>query len=108
MANTAKRLAQFAVLTTSSGIYTTPTGTKTILRSFDVANTVPTGIPFRFYLVPRGGNPATSNSLCYNKIVPAENNLGWEGEQVLEFGDVIYVQALTAGLTATISGVEIA
>ncbi len=108
MASTGKRLAQYAITTTPSGVYTAPSGTKTVMKSWDVANTIPSGIPFRFHLVPRDGTPTTSNALCYNKIVAAEDVLGWEGEHTLETGDSLVVQALSAGLTITIDGVEIA
>lgn len=106
MGTVARRLAQFDIRTFVSGIYTTPTGIKTILKSWMVCNTTASGIPLRLFLVPRDGVAGSANALCYNKNIPAEEVWGWEGEQVLEFGDSIQVQALAAGLTITLSGVE--
>ncbi len=108
MSNSARRLFQFAIGTGASGIYSPPSGVaKTILRSFDIANTTSSGIQVRLHIVPAGGSATIGNALMYGKVVAAEDVLGYEGEQVIYTGESFTVQALSAGLTITGSGIEV-
>ena len=87
-------------------LYTTPTLTRTLLKSIDVCNTTSGALTLRIFLVVTGGSPGTTNALYYDYTVAANTTLSWRGLQVLVAGTTIQVQSTTTGLTITASGGE--
>lgn len=106
MANTALQLGQAGIGTGVTTLYTVPGSTKTIVKSIDLCNTTTSPIKVRIFLVPSGESALTTNALVYDKTIPANDMLGWEGEQVLGAAATIQIQASLAGVTIIASGVE--
>jgi hypothetical protein len=106
MANTALQLGQAGITTGVTTLYTVPGATKTVVKSIDLCNTTTSPIKVRIFLVPSGGSALAANALVYDKTIPANDVLGWEGEQVLAAAGFIQIQASLAGVTIVASGVE--
>ena len=87
-------------------LYTTPTLTRTFLKSIDVCNTTAGALTLRIFLVVSAGTAGTANALYYDYTVAANTTLSWRGFQVLVAGTTIQVKGSGAGLTITASGGE--
>jgi len=100
------QLAQAAITTSYTTMYTTPASTRTYVKGIDVCNT--TGGPISVYvsLVPSGGTAGASNAIFYNAVVPGYTTLQWSSTQVMSVGGTLQAKASAAGATITASGGE--
>ena len=100
------KLGQAAITTGVTTLYTVPANTRTLLKEFSIANTTAAAINVRVFLVPSAGTAGTSNAFLYDVPVPANNDLQYNGIEVLNAGDFIQIQAVSTGLTIIASGGE--
>lgn len=104
MPDTAKRLAgPAAVGTVAATVYTTPAATTTVLRNIHVANTTTGALTFNLSV----GADAAGTRLYSGFSVPANGSLDWSGFIPLAATEVLQALASAAGLTLTVSGVEV-
>ena len=97
-------LAQAAVTTSTTTIYTVPASTRTIIKDINI--TAGSSITVTIYFVPSGGTASTSN--IFLNGVPVNTGTSyfhWVGTQVLPAGTTIQVVA-SAGGNIFISGGE--
>jgi len=87
-------------------LYTTPTLTRTLLKSIDVCNTTSGALTIYISLVASAGTAGTTNALYSNFTIAAYTTLSWRGLQVLVAGTFISVKGSNTGLTITASGGE--
>lgn len=87
-------------------LYTTPTLTRTLLKSIDVCNTTAGALTVFISLVATAGSPGTANALYSGYSIAANTTLSWRGLQVLVAGTFISVKGSSTGLTITASGGE--
>jgi len=87
-------------------LYTTPTLTRTLLKSIDVCNTTAGALTVFISLVASAGTAGTANALYSGYTIAANTTLSWRGLQVLVAGTFISVKSTTTGLTITASGGE--
>ena len=87
-------------------LYTTPTLTRTLLKSIDVSNTTAGALTIFISLVASAGTAGTANALYSGYTIAANTTLSWRGFQVLVAGTFISVKSTTTGLTITASGGE--
>ena len=104
MADTAKRLAGPAQLTTSAATqYTVPASTTAVVRNIHVANTSAAVAKFTMSI----GTDAAGTRFYDEVEIPVDGALDWSGFLVLAATEVIQAKSDTAtALTLTISGVE--
>jgi len=100
------KLGQIAMTTATAVAYTVPSNTRTMVKNFDMCNTNNTLQTFSIYLVPAGQSPSTSNALFYNNNINGYSSIQWSGVEILNQGDMIYVQGSSSGITIYISGAE--
>ena len=103
---TPTKLGQAAITTGVTTLYTVPAATRTLLKEFSIANTTAADINVRVFLVPSAGSAGTGNAFLYDVPVPTANALQYNGVEVLNAGDTIQIQAVSAGLTIIASGAE--
>jgi hypothetical protein len=103
-------LAQAAITTSYTTIYTVPTNpttpTRTYMKQIDVCNTTGSPITFNLHIVQATFSEGTQNALFYGQSVNANSTFSYSGVQVLPTLSTIQVKASGAGLTITISGGE--
>ena len=87
-------------------LYTTPTLTRTFVKSIDVCNTTSGALTVFISLVAPLGTAGTANALYSGYTIAANTTLSWRGLQVLVAGTTIQVKSTTTGLTITASGGE--
>lgn len=100
------KFGQAAITTGVTTLYTVPASTRALVKEFSIANTTAAAINVRVFFVPSAGSAATSNAFLYDVPVPANNALQYNGIEVLNAGDTIQIQAVSAGLTIIASGGE--
>lgn len=98
------KVAQAAIGTALSTLYTVPASSDLLVKDFDICNTTVTPITVTVYFVPSGGTAGAANSLMSGYSIPAQGLVQWSGTQVLNAGDFIQVIASSAGCTINISG----
>lgn len=104
MPDTAKRLAgPTAVGTAAATVYTVPAATTAILRNVHVANTTAGALTFNLSI----GADAAATRFYSGFSVPANGSLDWSGFIPLAATEVLQALASAAGLTLTVSGVEV-
>lgn len=108
MANTPKRMALTQLTTSNATLYTVPAATTTILKSMDFVNTSSSAATLTVYVVPTGGSASAANALISGRSIAGNDNLGWEGEMVLNAGDfIVAVAGTTSVINAFLNGVEL-
>ena len=104
MSDTAKRLAGPTALGTASAtLYTVPAATTTILRHIRITNTTATEKKATMGI----GADAIGTRLFSETPIPGNGGLDWSGFTVLVAAETLRGHGDAAGLTATISGVEV-
>ena len=97
-------LAQAAVTTSTTTIYTVPASTRTIIKDINI--TAGSSITVTIYFVPSGGTAGAGN--IFLNVAPVNTGASyfhWVGTQVLPAGTTIQVVA-SAGGNIFISGGE--
>jgi hypothetical protein len=110
MSMTAKPLATSAYAASSeTTIYTSPTGTRTILDKFTLYNTDTAPITYTVKLVPVGGTAAANHTIVVKTVAPGETyTLPEVIGHVLESGGFVSEQASAANkLVRRLSGREV-
>lgn len=100
------KLAQAAITTGTTTIYTVPASTRALVKDIDICNTTGGALTVNLHLVPSAGTAGTGNALLYGTSINANTTLQWTGVQVMNAGDTIQVQGSGLGLTVNISGGE--
>jgi hypothetical protein len=100
------QLAQGAIGTGLSTLYTTPAGTRTYVKDIDVSNAAAVAVSLWIYLVAAGGTAGAGNILVPGILVPASGMFQWSGTQVLLPGQTIQALAGAPGLSLIASGGE--
>ena len=98
-------LAQAAVTTSTTTIYTVPASTRTIIKDINI--TAGSSITVTIYFVPSGGTAGTGN--IFLNVAPVNTGASyfhWVGTQVLPTGTTIQVVASGTGGNIFISGGE--
>lgn len=92
----------------SGVVYTAPatSGSYTIIKSINVANTSISSEVFSINLVPSGGTVGVSNVVVGNINMTANNVFSYETSIVMPAGSTLQVSQLATNLTFIISGVE--
>lgn len=90
----------------ATALYTVPTGSRVMLKDFDLSNTTAGALLAYVYLVPSGDSPTTSNLLVPGSQIEGLQIMQWSGTQVLEEGDALYGKASAAGVNLRASGGE--
>lgn len=98
------KIAQGAIGTTLSTLYTVPASSTLLVKDFDICNTTASAIAITVYFVPSGGTAGTANMIVPSYSLPANAMMQWSGTQVLNAGDFIQVIASAVGSTINISG----
>lgn len=106
MALTAKRLDTRAVGTSLATHYTAPGSTKARITEVTLCNTTTADITIRVHFVPSGGSADTTNAILYDFPVPPGVPFIIPLNSWLNTGDFIRMVAASAGIAATISGIE--
>lgn len=110
MATAYKILAQSAPSATSSTkIYTVPGSTSTVISTVVICNRAATADTFRLSVAVADASSgvATSQYLCYDAVVQANDTITLTLGITLAATDTFYVYAGTANLTFTLFGGEI-
>ena len=100
----ANLLAQSALTTSYSILYTANTSSRVYVNDICVCNTTGAALSVYISLVPLNGTPGASNAIFYNASIPAYSTLQWTGTQVLNSGATIQAYASATGCTVNISG----
>jgi hypothetical protein len=92
----------------SGTIYTAPTssGSYSIVKSINVANTSTATQVFSLNLVPSGESPGIANVIVGNIVMSGANVFSYETSIVMPAGSVLQITQPNNDLTFTISGVE--
>lgn len=108
---TAKRLVEGTALTTANAtLYTSDTGTKTVIQAASVLNVSAGAVVMYLYLVPSGGVAAAANAVIAASIAAGATYPCTEIiNEVLEPGGFISARASSGtSISITSSGVTIA
>ena len=100
------QIAQAAMTTSYTTVYTVPEVTRTYVKDIDIMNTTAASINVFVSLVPDGGTAGTSNALIYQMAIPAYTMFQWAGTQIIDTASTIQVKASNTGCTINISGGE--
>lgn len=100
------KLAQAAVTTGTTTIYTVPALTRALVKDIDLCNTTAGALTINVHLVPSAGSASAANALFFGASISANTTLQWSGVQVMNAGDTIQVQGSGLGITVSISGGE--
>lgn len=107
MALNEKKLAQAAVTSAVTTVYTVPTGARALIKTFDLCNNSLIHVrKATVYFVPSGASPADSNTIVPNVDLEPRSMLQWTGLQVLNAGDSVQVTANDSDVTLNMSGAE--
>ncbi len=89
-------------------VYTapSPSGSYSIVKSINVANTSTSTEVFSINLVPSGGTVGVSNVIVGNIVLTGNNVFSYETSIVMPEGSTLQVSQVATNLTFTISGVE--
>jgi hypothetical protein len=98
------QIAQAAVTTGYTTIYTVIAAQRLYIKDIDVCNTTGAAVTFTAHLVPSGSTALVGNALFYGSSIAANDNLQWTGTQIIDVGATIQVKASAVGCTVTISG----
>jgi len=98
------QIAQAAVTTGYTTIYTVAASQRLYIKCVDVCNTSGAATTFTMHLVANGSSALVANALFYGSSIAANDNLQWTGTQLMDVGGTIQVKASAANLTVTISG----
>lgn len=98
------QIAQAAVTTGYTTIYTVAASQRLYIKCVDVCNTNGVATTFTMHLVANGSTALVGNALFYGSSIAANDNLQWTGTQLMDVGGTIQVKASAANLTVTISG----
>lgn len=82
----------------------TPSASRDLVKTINIANTTGTAETVTVYIVPSGGSPGADNVLIPGVSIAANSMLQWRGEVVLEAGDSLQATASAAGLTLMAAG----
>lgn len=100
------QLGQAAIAVLGTTLYTTPANTRSFVKSMTLCNTTSGAITFNFHLIPSGGTAGTDNALFYGSSIAPNTTIQWDGVQIMNDGDSLYLSADVVGLTITVSGAE--
>lgn len=100
------KIAQAAMTTEYTVIYTSPTDTRTYVKDITVVNTTSTSKNIYVNLVPSAVTTDASNAIFYNTPLPANTTVQWCGIQILNPADTVEVKASDTGCTVSVSGGE--
>jgi len=98
------KMAQEALTTAYSILYTTPTSTRTYVKDITVANTTSGSLNVFVHIVPDGSSAGTANALLYTKAIAADDIYQWSGLQIMNANDTLQAKASGTGLTINVSG----
>jgi len=98
------KIAQEALTTAYSILYTTPTSTRTYVKDITVANTTSGALDVFVHIVPDGDSTGTANALLYTKEVATDDIYQWSGLQIMNANDTLQAKASGTGLTINVSG----
>lgn len=98
------KIAQAAIGTTLSTLYTVPASSTLLVKDFDICNTTTAAITITVHFVPSGGTAGAANMIVPAYSLPANAMMQWAGTQVLNVDDFIQVIASAVGSTINISG----
>tara|TARA_R110000737_G_scaffold57464_1_gene82799 strand:+ start:308 stop:646 length:339 start_codon:yes stop_codon:yes gene_type:complete len=98
------KMAQEALTTAYSILYTTPTSTRTYVKDITVANTTSGSLNVFVHIVPDGSSAGTANALLYTKAIAAYDIYQWSGLQIMNANDTLQAKASGTGLTINVSG----
>ena len=101
---TGVQIAQAAVTTGYTTIYTVAASQRLYIKCVDVCNTSGTDTTFTMHLVAAGSTALVGNALFFGSSIAANDNLQWTGTQLIDTDATIQVKASAANLTVTISG----
>lgn len=100
------KIAQ-AVMTVSPVLfYTVPDSSRLFLKDINITNTTSGVLGATIYLVPVGGSTGTTNALMYQWKLYAYDLYRWQGVQIMNAGEKIYIEATNTGLTVVASGAQ--
>ena len=103
LSGTPKRLAQSAIGTTSTTLYTAQPDGKTAILDIMVVNTTSSPISLTMYI----GSATAANAFgWYSSSIPAYSSMQYAGFQILNQSEALLAVGSATGLTATVSGVE--
>ena len=102
LAGTPKRLAQAAIGTTSTTLYTAQPDGKTAILDTQICNTTSAAKTVRLCI----GSISASTALLYDLSIAPNSIMQIDGFQILNATEVLVATASDTGLTITISGLE--
>lgn len=100
LAGAPTRLAQAAITATPTAVYTSASNNRTAILDLAICNTTAAAITVNVFIA----GTATSNALFYGTSIAANSVTQYQGFQILNAGESLYVSASTIGLTITASG----
>jgi len=103
---TPTRLAQAAMTTSYTTVYTVPLTVRTFVKDITIVNTTAAAINIYVSLVPKSGTAGTGNAIFYNNALPAYTTVEWCGSQIMDEEAFISVKASAVGCTVNITGGE--
>jgi hypothetical protein len=102
LAGTPKRLAQSAIGTTSTTLYTAQPDGKTAILDTQICNTTSAAKTVRLCI----GSISAATALLYELSIAPNSIMQIDGFQILNANEVLVATASDTGLTITISGLE--
>lgn len=99
-------LSPGAATTSTSVLYTVPTGVQFQLQEIDIVNTS-SSATFTIYLVPSNDTASASNALFYNAPINANTTVQWQGALALAAGSTIQASASVTTITFKLAGTAI-
>jgi|TARA_R110000868_G_scaffold232491_1_gene485961 hypothetical protein len=100
------KIAQAEMPTSAGLFYTVPDNSRIFLKDINIANTTNNTIGATIYLVPNGDSAGTANALIYQWRLFSYDLYRWQGVQIMNAGDEIYIEASDTGLTVVASGAQ--
>ncbi len=94
-------------INTDTNIYTTPSGTNTVISTINVCNQAASAATFRIAIRPAGVTLAAQHYIAYDTGVPANDSVAITIGVTLAATDVVTVRTNTATVSFSIFGSEI-
>lgn len=96
--------AELDISPTLTTIRTTPSNSRDLLKTMDIANNAAGVAVVSVYLVPSGDSASADNIIIPGVSIPANTSLQWSGTQVLDAGAAIQATSSIANVAITASG----
>lgn len=93
------RLQGTSAVTTYATLYTTPTGTNSVVASILVCNTAGSQATFRLAIMDSAGTPAAADWMSYDTVVPANDTTTLQLSLCLAAGQVIRASSSASTVT---------